>query len=291
MAFEFDLDNTEAVKVKSIENFKQQKPGEKARLSIISFRKMSDVIIDRKQKEAGRHFSDSEKAEIIAEADKKLAAKLNKSVSQLTEVDRLSLDNVRLMTERTHYKDGIGTIRCMSKFEGNNLSQQEICCQHLGEPSQKIGTIVMKYPVDKHGKVNQDLLRNREYIEFYVWAFSPKKFDQIRSKYAEAKGDDPPRSRIDLNVTLDGDPKYQKQLIEIASGTPFFLREDFPVDMRVWILDNGIRLFKHVSDSLGFSMKKDTLLEKLGLSSGSSYDDDKPTPQLNSASSYDDLIS
>jgi len=285
---EFGFDDAKIIKNNAVDFFKQSKPGEKTRVSIVSFKKFSDVILAAKARDKGAALSDAEKAEFISKIDHNLATQLGKTVEQLTEVDRLDIKQPRFGFAFTHYRDGVGSIRCHSEYEGSNVTKAELCCKKLGDADQTVGSIVMTYPVKDGMTVDEELLAQKKYVNFYIWRMSSKKFNKLKEAYAEAKADD--RHTLDLIVTLDGDPKYQKQQI-VPGSNAVWARGAMNADTRQWVLDQGLRMWKHVPNSLGFDMKMDKLAEKLGqggaaLGSGA---ESAESPKL--VSGYDSLIS
>lgn len=286
---EFGFDDGKVIKNQGVDQFKQSRPNEKTRISIVSFKKVHDVILAQKARDKGAPLTDVEKAEFIAKIDAKLAEQLKKPVDQLTEVDRLDIKQPRFAFSFTHYGEGVGTIRCLSKYEGSTVVKPEVCCDKFGDADQTVGTVIMTYPVDNDLQVDEDLLRARKYTNFYVYKMSAKKFQKVQAQYVEARNDK--RFVIDLAVTLDGDPKYQKQNFS-AMSAPVWGREGADPATRHWVLDQGLRAWKHVANSLGFEMTKDKLMEKLNagstsqLSSGSEAS--APAPALQS--SYDEML-
>lgn len=286
---EFGFDDGKVIKNNAIDQFKQTRPGEKSRLSIVSFKKFSDTILAQKARDKGAPLSDAEKADFISKVDKKLAEQLGKPVEALTEVDRLDIKSPRFAFAYTHYRDGVGTIRCASKYEGSTVAKPELCCNKLGDADQTVAVICMSYPVKDSLQVDEELLAARKYVNFYIWKMSAKKFRKLEDAYKEARGDD--KFTIDLIVTLDGDPKYQKQQISAGSNA-VWAKGKLDADTRNWVLDQGLRNWKHITNSLGFEMKMDKLAEKLGMSAGPALGDGGSTdnvPRL--VSNYDDLLS
>lgn len=287
-AFEFGLDDAKVIKNSAVDFFKQSKSGEKTRISIVSFKKYSDRILADKASQKGAPLTDAEKAEFLAKIDKNLADQLSKPVSDLTEVDRLDIKQPRFAFAFTHYRDGLGSIKCQSKWDGNNLIKPEVCCQKLGDADQTVGTIVMAYPVKDGTQVDEELLAAKKYVSFYMWKMSSKKAKNIFSSYTEARGDD--RHTIDLIVTLDGDPKYQKQQI-VAGSNAVWARGPVNSETRKWVLEQGLYMWKNVAPNLGYDMKMDKMLEKLGQSSGGSLGSGSESDAPKLVSGYDSLIS
>jgi hypothetical protein len=285
---EFGFDESKIIKNQSIEKYTQSKPGQRDRVAVIAFKKHHDGVLARKAAEKKAPLTDEEKAGYIAKIDAKIAEKLGKDVKDLTEVDRLNIEAPRFATAFTHYGEGVGNIRCLSKYEnGQNgpvVVKSEVCCDKLGDAEQTVVTVNMTYPLD-NDQVDMDLLKARKYTNFWLWKLASKKFKKVESVYADARNDN--RATIDLRVTLDGDPKYQKQLIEVAGGATW-AREDLDPAVRTWILEQGLRAWKHVGNHLGFEMTKDKLMEKLNAGASHAEASSEAAPRL--VSSYDKLI-
>lgn len=282
---EFSFDDGKVIKNTNVNTFKQTKPGEKTRVSIVSFKKYSDTVLASKAREKGSALTDQEKEDFITKIDKKLAEQLGKSVDQLSETDRLDIKSPRFAFAWTHYLEGSGSFKCLSKYEGMNVVRPEACCNKLGDAQQTVGTIIMSYPVNDGLAVDEELLAAKKYVQFMVWKLSSKKFRQVEDAYKDARSDD--RFTVDLMVTLDGDPKFQKQQITAGSNA-VWAKGKIDSDTRSWVLDQGLRLWKSVPGTIGFEMKLEKVHEKLGLSNGSSGGSDSDSPKL--ISSYDDLL-
>jgi hypothetical protein len=257
---EFGFEESKVVKPQGIDSFKLSRSGEVARISIIIFKLYHEVIWAQKAKEAGRALTEEEKQMYLTKVNSKLAEKLGKKPEELTEFDRLDINSPKFGTAFTHYRDGIGSIRCLSKYEGGNLVKPEICCNDIGEAEQQVATLVLKYPVEKDGKIDLDLLKQRKYTEIMTWRMSAKRFKKIESTYTDARNNKMPV--IDLKLTLDGDPKYKK-LVPENGYTAAWAREDADPELRRWVLESGLRNVKYLKSELGFEMSKEKLTERL----------------------------
>lgn len=290
---EFGLEESKSIKPQGLERFKLNRSGEVARVSIVAFKKLSDVIIAQKVREAGAALSDEAKGDIIAKIDAKLAERTGKKVEELTEVDRLDIQSPRFSFSWTHYRDGVGTIRCLSQYDGNTVTKADVCCNQMDPAEQTIATVVMVYPTEKNGQIDMDLFKMRKRIEFQLLRMTSKKFSRISSVYSDAR--DNQLNVIDLKLTLDGEPKYQKFLIENAM-TPPWAKKDADEALRNWILDQGLRAYRYVEGELGYKISRDKLIEKLNGASASSEalsngEASAALPkQASGARSYDDLL-
>lgn len=276
---EFGFDDGKVIRQSGLDRFTQSRSGEKSRISIIAFKKFHDVLLAKTQREKGEPLSDAEKADLIAKIDKNLAEKIEKKVEDLTETDRLDIKSPRFSFAFTHFGDGVGIIRCLGKYEGTNLVKGDVCCEKYGDADQQVGTVLMTYPVTDNLSVDVELLKQRKYTNFHVWRMNAKKFARVEGAYVGAREDD--RFVIDLKVTLEGDPKYQKQQIEYASSA-YWARDDTDKEVREWILERGMKLYKHVSDNLGFPITKEKLLERIGGGGDDASSSDDASPKLQS---------
>jgi hypothetical protein len=258
--FEFGFDEPTVIKNQAMDRFKQNRPGQKDRISIVSFKRVHDGIFAAKMREKGSPLSDAEKVDLTAKIDKKIAEQLGKSADDLTEVDRLDIKSPKFAFAWTHYRDGLGSIRCLSHREGKNVIKSELCCNKMGDADQTVGMVVMSYPVKDGIQADEELLAAKKYVNFYIWRMTAKKFRQIEDVYKEARGED--KFTIDLIVTLDGDPKYQKQVIT-AGSSAVWAKGKMDSDVRNWVLDQSLRSWKHVPSNLGYDMKLERLKEKL----------------------------
>jgi hypothetical protein len=287
---EFGFDDANVIKPTGVEVFKQSRPNEKSRVSVISFRTILEVQARKKARERGSALSNEEMAELAKAIDKRIGETLGKDPASLTAVDRLDVSEPRFWMSFVHseYKEGgggVGTIQCLSKYEGNTCVKPDVCCDKFGDADQRVACVVLVYPIDDSGQVDMDLLRQRKYTRVCIWALSAKKFGKLDGAYKDARADSIPV--IDLKVTLDGDPKFQKQLIERASAASW-ARKDTDPEVRHWVLDQGIRAAKYVEQNLGFKLSKEKLLEKLGGGPALSGAAAAATPSLQSG--YGDLL-
>lgn len=286
---EFGFDDAKVIKNQGIEQFKLSRTGEKARIAIISFKKFHDVALAGKAREKGSPLTDEEKAGYISKIDSKLAETLKKEVKDLTEADRLDIKQPRFAFAFTHFGEGVGTIRCLSKYEGTTCVNPELCCNKFGDAEQSVATVILKYPTDSDGNVDVELLKLRKYTSVEIWKMSSKKYKNLESAYVDARNDK--RYVIDLRVQLEGDPKYKNIKVEAGSGATW-ARDDMDPAVRAWVLDQGLRAWKYIPNNLGFEMTKDKLIEKLngGSSSNSQMDASSHAEAPKLVASYDELL-
>lgn len=295
---EFGFDDSSHIKTNGFEKWKQSKAGQIDRACIVSFNRYHDVVLRNKAREKGSALTNEEQSDLLSRVDAKIAAQLTKKVEDLTEVDRLDIKSPKFWNSFTHFDDkvekggnGIGTFRCLSKWKGSQMLQQEVCCKRFNEADQKVACIVMTYPINKSDKsVNVKLLLEKEYTEFFVWVMNAKKFKKIEAAYAESRAEE--KYVIDMKVELDGDPNYQKQLVT-ASSTSCWAKPDFDAGIRNWILEQGLRAAKQINTHLGFKLSKEKLLERMesGKTAQRLEASSSASPSNALSAGYDDLIS
>ncbi len=283
---DFGFEESKVIKPQGIERLKLSRNGEIARVSIVSFKKYSDVIIGQKQREKGEALTDDEKTAILAKVEAKLKEQLGKT--ELSEADRTDIAVPRFSFSFTHYDDKVGGMRCLSKYVGQNVTKAELCCEKFGDAEQTIATVVMLYPTNRDGTIDEDYLKAKKNIDFQILRMTAKKFKKIESTYKDAVANDTPV--IDLKLTLDGDPKYQKFVIE-SGNTAMWARKGADPELRNWVIEQGIRCHKYVKNELGYELSKEKLIEKLNgasMSSTSETNADKPKLQAGYGKLLDD---
>lgn len=288
---DFGIEDSSVVKSSDAELFKQNRDGDKNRISIVAFKRHHDAALSKKTKEKGAPLTDQERAEIITKVDARLAEHIKKDVKDLTEIDRLDLKNPKFGVTNTHYNDKVGTIRCLSKYDGNTVTEREMCCDKFGDAEQTVGTVIVQYPTDDHLAVEAEIFKQKKMTKFLIWKMGSKKYKKVQSTYFESREASQPY--IDLKIVLGGDPKYQKQDISAQQGPAYWVRENVDPQVRAWVLDQGLRMFKNVEGKLGFNMSREKLLERLGESgpaaAGALTGGDSALPK--GVDSYDDLLS
>jgi hypothetical protein len=166
-----------------------------------------------------------------------------------------------------------------------NVVKPEICCQRLGDATQTIGVLIVRYPLKNDLSVDVDMVNAFQGLDFFIWKISSKKFHQIEDAYRSARTVD--RHIIDLIVTLDGDPKYQKQSIT-ACENAMWEGDNINIETQNWILNLGLRLWKHAAPAIGVEIELDKLHEKFGLPSGSHMGGHTEIQRI--VSNYDDFL-
>jgi len=114
-------------------------------------------------------------------------SKLEFYKGQQGKTDRLAILLTQPIGVRIHYING--NFVCLTKGNG----PQQFCCEKLGMPGLRFGTIVAQYLTDNSGKV----LDPNKYV-LKAWMLSESKFFDLRLINSEY-----PLSELDLKVTCE----------------------------------------------------------------------------------------
>jgi hypothetical protein len=298
---QFGFDDAEAVVNTELPVFLQSASERKSRISVISFKSHVQVWIDKFVAENKALPSTDEINEQRKKIDEKLADHLKKPVDELTEVDRLNIQVPAFASAMVHYKQGVGSVQCLSKWEKGSRVTNEICCDRMDEPKQKIGCAIAHYVgLDENLDPNMDVLRLKQGLKFNAWMMNPSKYTSVKVSYNDGRrqlremeentGKKLP-AVFDLRCELDGDPKFQNQKLSHMGCK--WAHSTVPKEVQNFVLAQGLKIFKMLekgNKQMGYEISKEKLAEKLssGSSSSGSSQDTADKPQLNS--NYDELI-
>lgn len=81
-----------------------------------------------------------------------------------------------------------------------------VCCERLGPPKKKIGTVIVVYPTDSKGNIDE---RRINEIQVVPWVTNDITFAQLRDIHNEYSLND-----HDIGVKLDGEETYQKVILQ-----------------------------------------------------------------------------
>jgi hypothetical protein len=143
------------------------------RVSLVYFNPLKDAVARAVKKKNPA----ATKEEIIAAIQSvytKKAESLSKSVDQLTEGDKLDLNNVRFKKIEAHYKEGVGYV--VSRL-GKDGSEADSVWKTLGDLKTYFTTCLVVYPTTLNGEVIKDQLTTNWTV--IPWRFSNKVFRRL----------------------------------------------------------------------------------------------------------------
>ena len=149
---------------------------EKGRVDRASFLYFNniDVTAIRRAKKANASITKDEMTAVGQKALVARAAELHKSVSELTPVDRLNLNDVRFKKVTAHYQEGLGYVVSRLGLDG---PEYDAVWRTLPEPKQYYTTLLLVYPTTRDGSIIKDSLLTG--WKLLPWRFSPERYQQI----------------------------------------------------------------------------------------------------------------
>lgn len=136
-----------------LEWFKGEK-GRTYRVALLYFHPIQKMAIKRAHKESGE-LSRDQKIEAVKAAISERAEALGKAPDQLTAVDLLDLDHIRLKKVEAHYKEGVGY--ALSRL-GKDGPEADKIWQLMGDLKKYFTTVALIYPTRPDGTVVKDRL-------------------------------------------------------------------------------------------------------------------------------------
>ncbi len=99
---------------------------------------------------------------------------LGKSVDQLTDADKLFLDECKFKKMRFHYQPGLGMVLSRLGMDG---PEGDAVWKRLEEPKLAYTTLLLQYPTDRKGEINKAALATDWQI--IPWRFGQKTYESI----------------------------------------------------------------------------------------------------------------
>jgi hypothetical protein len=252
-----DEEDRKAAKSDSdIEWYKGQK-GKTDRASIIYFHPVNVSAVAKARKKTP-NLSKDELVKIAAKALADRAASLNKTIDQLTPVEKLDTSEVHFKKFTSHFGgEGIGyTLSGL----GKGTAEEDEVWKKLEPPKTHFSTLLIIYPSNKKGEIDKTNFANWKIVP---WRFSPKRYDLIWKVNMGLVRNGASISNQDLLLECK-DEKYQ-QIEPSADGPATWLKSE---KFKQVVLAKAVDFYDKLVPFR--QMTTAQLREKLGLSSGSS---------------------
>lgn len=239
------------VKTNQTEWYKGEK-GRTDRVALVYFNDHGTVQL-RKALKAKPDLSDAQKKDLLEKVRTAVAAKVNKSVDQLDEVDLLDLSEARFKTASGYYKQGIGYIE---HPKVTLTAEEQKVWAKLGEKKDYVTTLLLIYPTDRDGEIDKDALGRKWQLK--PWRFAPEKYDVLRKINRGLLEGGSNIAAVDLHISCT-DTQYQKITITQAGPAIYTKNEQF----KHMILAKAVTFYKKLNPFRALST--DELREKLGM--------------------------
>jgi hypothetical protein len=236
------------------------------RVAILLFQSVDEAAILKARNRASKaKTAQPTREEQIAIAKKALsdrAAALNKSVDQLTEVDKLDL-NAPNFKKFTHHFVGKGVGDIISRM-GKDGPEADKLWSKIEEAKTHFVTLLLIYPSNKEGELDKDVFKSSWIKDPIIkpWRFSQKRYDLIWKVNSGLRKNGLSIANQDLLLECKDD-QYQ-QIEPSADGKAVWLQSE---NLKKQILERAIKFYKKINPYRVITTAQ--LREKLGLEDGS----------------------
>lgn len=254
-----DEEDRKAAKSDDLEWYKGKK-GVTDRVSIVYFHPIDISAVTAARKKDPKATKD-DLVKIAQKALSDRAASLNKTVDQLTKVDRLDLSQVHFKKVVSHFGgEGIGYV--LTRLGKDGAEADEVW-KKLEPPKTHFTTLLVKYPTNKKGEIDKNAIPGwAQDPEIVPWRFSPKRYELIwKCNMALVKNG---ASIADQDLLLEcKDEKFQ-QIEPTGDGKSTWLKNE---KIKSIILNKAVSLYDKLVPFR--EMTTAQLREKLGLGGNS----------------------
>jgi hypothetical protein len=129
-----------------------------------------------------------------------------KAVDQLTPIDRLDTNEMKMKRMWFHYDEG--DVKYVISRLGKDGPEADAVWKKLPEAKLKYTTLMLIYPTDRTGNIDKDRLANGWSV--MPWRFHKGVFDSIWKANKSAEEDGSGIALKDVKLEVDGDQKFQK---------------------------------------------------------------------------------
>ncbi len=212
-------------------------------------------------KKEGKTLSKEEIQAIARKALEDRAKALNKSVDQLTQVDKLDLSTVHFKKMFSHYQEGLGYV--LSRL-GKDGPEADAIWKRLPEPKLGFSTLLLIYPTDPNGNIDKEGFKRGDW-RVIPWRFSKRTYEDIWKLNEGLRENNLSIATQDIKLECEN-PQYQNIKIQFVGAALWQKSENF----KERVLAKAVELYPKLIPFR--EMTTDQLRAKLGLG-GSSVQD------------------
>lgn len=213
----------------------------------------------KEARKAGKILSKEDIAGVAKKTLTDLAQKLNKSVDQLTPIDRLDLKVAHFKSLKAHYQEGFGY--AISRL-GKDGPEADAIWRRLPEAKPYFTTLLLIYPTDDQGNLHKEVFGQQirdTAPKLVPWRFSKMVYDEIWNLNEGLRGNAMTLGSQDIKLECK-EPKYQNIKVSFA-GPALWQKND---TIKQVVLSKAVTMYG--DKLLPFrEMTTDQLKAKLGL--------------------------
>lgn len=166
-----------------VEWFKGEK-GRSYRAGLVYFHPLS-IAIARALKKKNPGATKEQMVEAYTKVITKRAEDLKKAVDQLTEAEKLDLNNVQFKKIKAMYKEGVGYVVSRLGLDGSDADD---VWKMMGEEKIYFSSVLVFYPTNKDGEPIKEQLATGWTVK--PWRFGPKVYGRLHQVAASMREND-----------------------------------------------------------------------------------------------------
>jgi hypothetical protein len=253
--------------------------GEVRRASFVYFHTVDVQAVQRAMKAAkdkGEKLTPEQLRLVQQKALEDRATALGKSVDQLTETDKLFLDECKFKKMRFHYQPGLGMVLSRMGMDG---ADADAVWKRLEEAKLAYTTLMLVYPTDRKGEINKATLATD--WQLIPWRFAQKTYETIWKLNAGLRENGMGLHTQDLKLECK-DEKYQNIDVSFVGQAIWRKSPKF----QTLVLDKALSFYDKLVPFR--NMTTDQLKSKLGM--GGSAVSDIGAAGSSSGGDFTDLL-
>jgi hypothetical protein len=254
--------------------------GQMVRAAFIYLYTWDANAVQRAQKEAaksGKQLSRAEETAVAKAALTKRAQELNKSIDQLSPIERLDTTIAHFKTLKAHFHEDVGYVNSRLGKDG---PEADTVWKRIGDVKSYFTTLLLIYPTDSEGTTNKEALASQVHnnkLKLLPWRFSGKTYDEIYGVNEGLRDNGLSLASQDVRITCDN-PKYQGVKV-VAAGPATWQRNE---KIKAAVLTGALNMYDKLNPFR--EMTTDQLREKLNVSVAS------PASSDASADNFNDML-
>jgi hypothetical protein len=248
---------------------KLTKKGQTIRCAFVYFHTVDANTVRQAVKEAKKKdqkLSREEIKQVASTALKKQAESLDKSVDELTGIEKLDIGTAHFKVMKAHYQEGLGFV--LSRL-GKDGAEADAVWKRLPEVKTYFTTLLLIYPTDSEGKIiNKEALADqikKGKLDILPWRFSNRIYEDIWKVNDSLRENGMALASQDIKLECK-EPQYQNISVSFT-GPAVWLKND---QLRQAVLRQAINLYDKLIPFR--EVTTDQLKAKLGLGGSAAED-------------------
>lgn len=249
--------------------FKMTQKGQQVRASFVYFHSVDANAVSvfvKKARKNNEKVTREQVLEVAKQALEQRASELEKSVDELTDIEKLDLSKNHFKALKAHYQEGLGYV--ISRLGKDGADADEVW-KRLPDPKTSFTTLLLIYPTNSEGTINaaelKDQIKNNK-LNLMPWRFSNRVYEEVWKANNSLRHNDLTLASQDVLLECK-DPKFHNISVS-AVGKAIWQQKD---TLRNAVLRSATNMYDKLVPFR--ELTTDQLREKLGLGGGISEAD------------------